>query len=269
MRRKSDTLSLRVSPLVKAQFEVPNEVVHHLPQCLIIHRWQVKHLNGILETEQAQLLINPTHIYAIPGTYTVTLKAFDPSTCNLEDSTQQVINVRDAPTAAFSYTPTVPTENITHVFTNASSPDAVRFVWHFGDGDTLATSSRADVDHEYNSTGTFNACLYAYNQIGCVDTACLPVTTIVSPRVDVPNAFTPTGPNNNIIYIRGFAIGKMRFIVYNRWGQKVFESNSKNQGWDGKFNGVVQPMDVYAYTLEVEFTDGTRATKKGDITLIR
>jgi hypothetical protein len=49
----------------------------------------------------------------------------------------------------------------------------------------------------------------------------------------------------------------------------VFESNSKESGWDGKYKGVLQPMDVYAYTLDVEFTDGTKASKKGDITLIR
>jgi hypothetical protein len=53
-------------------------------------------------------------------------------------------------------------------------------------------------------------------------------------KVDLPNAFTPTGPNNNVISVRGFAIGKMRFIIYNRWGQKVFESNSKTR--DGMGN---------------------------------
>ena len=47
------------------------------------------------------------------------------------------------------------------------------------------------------------------------------------------------------------------------------ETNDVNIGWDGKFKGGVQPMDVYAYTLSVEFFDGKKATKKGDITLIR
>ena len=93
---------------------------------------------------------------------------------------------------------------------------------------------------------------------------------IVNPQIDLPNAFTPNGPApNNIVYVRGFGISKMRFLIYNRLGQKVFESNSLKQGWDGRFNGVVQPMDVYAYVLDVQFVDGTRATKKGDITLIR
>ena len=105
---------------------------------------------------------------------------------------------------------------------------------------------------------------------GCADTACKPVSAIVVPAVDVPNAFTPqSGDVNNKIFVKGFGIGKMRFIIWNRWGQKVFETNDVNIGWDGKFKGVVQPMDVYAYTLSVEFFDGKKATKKGDITLIR
>jgi len=86
----------------------------------------------------------------------------------------------------------------------------------------------------------------------------------------VPNAFTPnTNDGNSIVYVRGFGISKMKFIIWNRWGQKVFETNNRLQGWDGRYKGVIQPMDVYAYTLDVEFFDGTKTTKKGDITLIR
>ena len=90
------------------------------------------------------------------------------------------------------------------------------------------------------------------------------------PLIDVPNAFTPqSGDVNSRVMVRGFGISKMRFIIWNRWGQKVFETNDRLQGWDGTFKGTMQPMDVYAYTLDVDFFDGTKATKKGDITLIR
>jgi gliding motility-associated-like protein len=61
----------------------------------------------------------------------------------------------------------------------------------------------------------------------------------------------------------------MRWTIWNRWGKKVFETANRNDGWNGRFNGAVQPMDVYVYTLDVEFFDGKKATKKGDITLIR
>lgn len=214
--------------------------------------------------------VSPDHLYSVPGTYTVTLIAVDSTTCNIADTTSAVVIVSDKPTANFNATPQPPMVNTAITFTNLSSPDAVRFKWFFGDGDSLFTNSAQAVQHEYNATGTFNACLIAYNQYNCTDTICKPIQTLVDAAVDVPNAFTPLSSDaNNIIYVRGFGITKMRFIIWNRWGQKVFETASKSIGWDGKFNGQLQPMDVYAYTLDVEFFDGKKITKTGDITLIR
>jgi len=69
--------------------------------------------------------------------------------------------------------------------------------------------------------------------------------------------------------VAGFGIGKMDWRIYNRWGQVVFSTTDRHQGWDGKFRGAVQPLDVYTYTLDVEFTDGQKLRKTGDITLLR
>ena len=108
------------------------------------------------------------------------------------------------------------------------------------------------------------------NEFNCTDTACNPVQAIIQPLLDVPNAFTPGRFGiNGVVKVRGFGISKLVFRIYNRWGQKVFEGNDVNLGWDGTFNGNPQPMDVYAYTVEAEFSDGTKASKKGDITLLR
>lgn len=214
--------------------------------------------------------VDPQHIYNTPGTYIVVLTANDPGTCNLTDVFRDTIIVSPIPLASFNFTPEPPLENTPTIFSNTSSPDAVRFVWKFGDGDSLVTTSRADVTHQYKATGTFNACLTVTNAFGCADDTCRTVRALILPLVAVPNAFTPlTGDGNSRVFVRGFGIAKMRFIIWNRWGQKVFETNDQNIGWDGKFKGTVQPMDVYAYTLDVEFFDGTKANKKGDITLIR
>jgi gliding motility-associated-like protein len=74
---------------------------------------------------------------------------------------------------------------------------------------------------------------------------------------------------NSKVFVRGFGIAKVKFAIYARWGEKVFETIDKRIGWDGRFKGQLLPMDVYAYTLDVEFADGNRFQKKGDITLIR
>ncbi|MFN8290363.1 MAG: PKD domain-containing protein [Chitinophagaceae bacterium] len=215
-------------------------------------------------------LENPTHLYLNPGTYTIRLTASNPGTCNLTHDTTFTITVYKDPIPDFTWGPDPPLVNTPTVFNNISSADAIRFKWVFGDGDSLLTTSRAPVSHQYNATGTYNACLTAYNVAGCDSTLCKPVRALIDPLVDVPNAFTPlSGDDNSIVYVRGFGIGKMTFTIWNRWGQKVFETNNRFQGWDGRVKGVVQPMDVYVYTLAVEFTDGRKATKKGDLTLIR
>jgi gliding motility-associated-like protein len=214
--------------------------------------------------------VSPTKLYTTPGTYTVKLVAVDTNTCNLIDSTQSTIIVSDKPTAAFTFSPNPPEENIITTFTN-NSTGAVRYKWLFGDGDSLITIRRDTiVKHQYPQTGSYNACLIAINQYDCPDTTCREVAVIINPLLDVVNAFTPNGDgvNDRAVAI-GYGIAKMTFRIYNRWGQLMFESNDISLGWDGKFNGKPQPMDAYAYTLDAALVDGTPVRKAGSITLVR
>jgi len=212
----------------------------------------------------------PAYTYTTPGTYTVTLIASNSNTCNLSDTVRFFIQVLDAPLTNFSFTPVAVQPNTPHTFTNLASADAVRFKWVFGDGDSLLTTSRAPVTHQYRSSGTFAACLTAYNSLDCPRTICRNVQANVIPAVDLPTAFTPlSGDINAVLKVKGFGISKLKWEIWNRWGQKVFETADQEQGWNGTYQGVVQPMDVYMYTLAVEFFDGSKVSRKGDITLIR
>ncbi|MNL18407.1 hypothetical protein D3C87_1395500 [compost metagenome] len=89
-------------------------------------------------------------------------------------------------------------------------------------------------------------------------------------QIFVPNTFTPNNDGkNDILFVYGNTIAKMRLRVYNQWGQFLYESLSIQNGWDGTHKGDMQPNGVYVYYLEAEFSDGTKATKKGTITLLR
>ena len=262
-------VELRVAPLVTAQFETPASGC--APYTATFNNtslggetflWNFG--DGTTSTETS-----PTHIYPSPGTYRVSLIARDPQTCNLVDSVVQTISVTALPTADFSFGPIPTEENKPVIFENLST-GAVRYKWLFGDGDSAIRTTRDTVLHQYNATGIYDACLIAYSAAGCADTICKPVEARVIPLLDVPNAFTPGKfGRNSVIRVEGFGIARMTWKIYNRWGQQVFESSSRSVGWDGTFKGELQPMDVYAYTLEVEFSDGTKARKTGDITLIR
>ena len=210
--------------------------------------------------------ISPTHTYNNIGTYHGTLIAIDTSTCNKIDSISFTITVYEKPIAIFNYQPNPPEENRPTRFSN-SSQGAVSYIWDFGDGET---STEVDPTHQFNATQTYHVCLKAINAAGCADDTCLDVAVKVLPLLDVPNAFTPGKFGvNSIIKVVGFGIGKMDWKIYNRWGQLVFVTNNHNQGWDGTFKGALQPMDVYTYTLDVEFTDGKKFKTTGDITLLR
>jgi gliding motility-associated-like protein len=208
----------------------------------------------------------PNKVYNNVGTYTIILIAVDPNTCNVSDTFRTTIRVNPRPVANFSYSPNPSQENTPTQFTN-NSTGAVSYKWNFGDGDS---STQVNPIHQYNAAGDFTVCLVAINTFGCTDTVCQVVPALINPGVDVPNAFTPNGDGiNDRVYVRGFGIAKMNFRIYNRQGLMVFQSLTTSIGWDGKYKGVLQPMDAYAYTLEIEFFDGSRATKKGDITLLR
>lgn len=213
---------------------------------------------------------SPIHLYPNIGTYTVTLKAVDSTTCNIVSTYSYTITVQGKPAAAFSFSPTPPQPaNTPTVFTDASSP-AVKYEWFFGDGTSETKTTPDTVVHLYNKTNTYQVCEVVTNASGCTDTACHPVPAVIHPLLDVPNAFTPGRfGTNSIVKVLGFGITHMTWRIYNRWGQLIFESVDPNVGWDGTYHGTMQPMDVYAYTLEAEFSDGTHATRKGDITLIR
>ncbi len=265
----SMTIDLRIAPNVKAQFLTP--AAGCVPYNAVFDNTSLAGTTFIWDfgdgTGSGQF--SPTHLYNNVGTYTVKLIAIDSATCNIIDSTTQTITVNPVPVAGFTFAPTTPQVNKPTIFTNTST-GGVRFKWLFGDGDSVIKTTPDTVLHQYNATGTYNACLVVYNQFGCTDTVCAPVAAIVQPLFDVPNAFTPGRfGTNSIIRVAGFGIAKMTWRIYNRWGQLVYQSGDRKGGWDGNFNGKPQPMDVYAYTLDVEFFDGTKARKTGDITLIR
>jgi gliding motility-associated-like protein len=71
------------------------------------------------------------------------------------------------------------------------------------------------------------------------------------------------------MYVRGNFITELYFTIYDRWGEKVFETTDQNKGWDGKFKGRDCDPAVYVYYLEMTCEGGFTYFEKGNITLIR
>ncbi|GAB4254750.1 MAG: hypothetical protein Kow0079_11210 [Vicingaceae bacterium] len=90
------------------------------------------------------------------------------------------------------------------------------------------------------------------------------------PEIFVPNAFTPNGDGeNDKLFVRGINVDEMNFQIFDRWGEKVFETYNQKIGWDGTFKGELVEPGVFVYHLTVKCVDGQDYFKKGNVTVIR
>ncbi len=86
----------------------------------------------------------------------------------------------------------------------------------------------------------------------------------------IPNAFTPNGDGkNDVLYVRSVGLTNVYFAVYDRWGQKMFETTDITRGWDGTFKGKKMDAAVFGYYVKAQCTGGETFEKKGNVTLLR
>ncbi len=213
---------------------------------------------------------NPTHTYD-PGNFTVQLIVTTLSGCIDSLTKPNFIEVLNNPVANFSATPE--TENVTEIkdatfsFINHSTYSD-SYKWFFGDGDS---STLFSTSHTYSDSGNYDVMLIAYNNIGCTDTFILG-KFIVVPNINyfIPTAFTPNNDGvNDIFYVYGRSLQNVHLLIYDRTGEKVFESNGIYQGWDGTFRNSPVNTGVFVYYAEVETMKGDIIILKGDVTLMR
>jgi gliding motility-associated-like protein len=120
-------------------------------------------------------------------------------------------------------------------------------------------------------TITTNYCVTVTDSTTCTKTACVEVQVEYG-ELFVPNAFSPNEDGqNDILYVR-FLTGsfdQLTFRVYDRWGEKVFETSDASIGWDGYLRGEKANVAVYVYTVDATRIDGVQVQKQGNVSLIR
>jgi gliding motility-associated-like protein len=110
--------------------------------------------------------------------------------------------------------------------------------------------------------------LYSDN---CMDTASIVINVVNRDAFYVPTAFMPASDKDENKVFRAFGNNILRFTmrIYNRIGEKMFESNDINYGWDGTYKGENARADSYYYTIQYETLDKNKFEYKGDFVLIR
>jgi gliding motility-associated-like protein len=106
---------------------------------------------------------------------------------------------------------------------------------------------------------------------GCEEKVSDPATGKTLPDgVYIPTGFSPNGDGlNDIWLVYGAIVREIHFQVFNQWGEKIFESNNQQTGWDGTYKGKAQPSGVYIYICKLKLADGTLVDRKGTINLLR
>ncbi len=107
---------------------------------------------------------------------------------------------------------------------------------------------------------------------GCIDSDTITVIVdIICRDIFVANAFSPNGDGlNDVLHVKtNCPMTNISFKIFDRWGEKVFESTDEAVGWDGTYKGKLMNSDVFMYTVDGFLSNGKEAKKKGNVTLLR
>ena len=138
-------------------------------------------------------------------------------------------------------------------------------------------SNLNDFTQEFNidSTKSFNVCIIAdvAGTQSCPDSVCKIIEVIVPKgKINIPNVFTPNDDGiNDVFKIDITGEKKYKMLIWNRWGNNVFESDRSDFMWNGRTNndGGENPAGTYYYLLTYQLRGGEEKTVRGSITLIR
>ena len=206
--------------------------------------------------------LHPIHTYSLPGNYIVKLKMQTGISC-LDASVSQTVNneviIVNAP----------PDQTILvgqTVLLSASGPPGF-YNWSpstwLNNSNTKSPVATPLEDIIYKVTAT--------NNEGCKGEDSIRIKVIQYDEIYVPNGFTPGNDGKNDL-LRPFYPGTItlkEFSIFNRWGQLIYSTSRRNEGWNGKVNGELQNPGVYVWILKAENKLGNQIQKKGNFVLIR
>ncbi|MFI5151179.1 MAG: PKD domain-containing protein, partial [Bacteroidia bacterium] len=222
--------------------------------------------NGFTSSTQNPSLVNV--VASDSGTYTLTMN----NGC-ASNSAQVAVHVLPLPVADFKFTVDCKLTQADFQDASTMSHGTIQsWKWQFGDS---LSSTVQNTTHTYGSAGTYLTTLTVKSDSGCMasrrDTVVIPHCSeaIVNPAA-LPTAFTPNGDgHNDIFFVRGGPFTRLDFMIYNNWGNLIFHSTSQNSGWDGTYNGALQPGGTYVWVLTGETIDNRNVKMTGNVTLIR
>lgn len=223
-------------------------------------------INGTVQSDQQVY----THIFPATSQNTVSLHVSN-GTC-IDTSTQRIV-LNNEVKASFDMPSVICPEDALTV-TNTTTGAVTSWRWQY---DVLGSSTLKDPPpFQWPNNGReafYTVKLTAYNSVlNCSDSLRKPLRVLDFCSIAVPTGFTPNndGRNDRFGPYNALKADNYQFQVFNRWGQRVFESRNWQEKWDGKWNSQEQPGGVYVWMLSYTNRDtGQPTTRKGTVVLIR
>lgn len=218
---------------------------------------------GVSDFQQPGLIC-----YESSGLYPITLAV---GNLNSTDDTTIFIFVAPNPIASFSNSPVQPfTDQNMNLYNN--SIGAIEWEWNIND----LISDDFNPNVIFSENGTHEILLWVASDFGCVDSVTNLINVVDDLIYYVPNSFTPDGDEfNNVfkpIFHSGFDSNDYELLIFNRWGEVVFESHDSSIGWDGTdFLGREKSPDgTYSWIIKVKYiTHDERLVINGHVNLLR
>lgn len=207
---------------------------------------------------------NINHLYQDANLFDVSIKVISDMGCS--DSATKQFQIFHIPDADFNFNPrTASTLHPEVTFTNTTI-DAIPILWDFDDGRDTTIENPI---HVFSDPGMYEVMLTVSDSNNCIDSVLQTIKVMYDFIIYLPNTFTPDGDGKNEVFIpKGFRMAKLesyQFIVYNRWGEIVFNTEKVGEGWNGK-NAIV---GKYAWAIIITDEMGVLQKKVGEVLLIK
>ncbi|MDR0801712.1 PKD domain-containing protein [Fluviicola sp.] len=204
------------------------------------------------------------HVFTQAGCYDVSVEITTNDGCLTDTTLQNVVCVIPDPVANFSWIPVPPSTVNSIVTFYDHSVNAATYNWDFGTFG-ISTLENPVVNYGNIEPGSYQVCLTVTSPEGCQNQICQPITFIEEFLVWVPNTFTPDGDEFNNIFKPvmpvGMTLDDYTFMIYDRWGEVLFESHDVAVGWDGTYHGETVKEGIYTWTI-VARGGGDKKTRK-------
>jgi gliding motility-associated-like protein len=224
---------------------------------------------GSPDENNLSLSKNPSHLFDVAGTYNISLTVTSAQGCTSDTTIPNMIEVYPLPEARFTYNPiNASIINPLVTFTNYSTGNIGNY-WFFGDTDSSVLENPV---HPFPNVGSYDVMLVAISDKNCTDTATEVVKISDIYTFYAPSAFSPDKDGKNDVFkvfASGIELTNFKLMIYDRWGELIFQSSDIEKGWDGKIDGKVCQMGTYAWIAVFRDYMSNQKTQSGKVTLIR